>query len=84
MSGEATARRRPVSAEVEGDELVVHLADGTRIASPLALYPRLVEASPAQRANVEMMPTGVHWPDLDEDLSIDGMIEGRPAAPRAR
>jgi len=43
----------------------------------LAWYPRLQQASPAERANYEIMPMGIHWPDLDEDLTIAGMLRGR-------
>jgi hypothetical protein len=60
-------------------ELVVTLFDGRRIATPLAWYPRLKKATPKQRANFEIMPMGIHWPDLDEDLSIAGMLQGRRA-----
>jgi len=58
-------------------ELVVTLADGRRIATPLEWYPRLKSASAKQRANFEIMPMGIHWPDLDEDLSIAGMLKGQ-------
>jgi hypothetical protein len=64
------------SAEFTATELVVSLADGRRIATPLDWYPRLQRASAAQRANYEIMPMGIHWPDLDEDLSIAGMLKG--------
>jgi len=67
------------SVECTADELIVTLRDGRRIATPLAWYPRLAKASPAQRANFEIMPMGVHWPDVDEDLSISGMLQGRRA-----
>jgi hypothetical protein len=60
-------------------ELVVTLMDGRKIATPLDWYPRLQRASAAQRANYEIMPMGIHWPDLDEDLSIAGMLQGRRA-----
>jgi hypothetical protein len=60
-------------------ELVVTLSDGRRIATPLAWYPRLKKATPKQCANFEIMPMGIHWPDLDEDLSIAGMLQGRRA-----
>ncbi len=59
------------------DELVVTLADGRRIATPLDWYPRLKDATAKQRANFEIMPMGIHWPDLDEDLGIAGMLKGR-------
>lgn len=60
-------------------ELVVTLADGRKIATPLDWYPRLLRASPKQRATFKIMPMGIHWPDLDEDLSIAGMLKGRRA-----
>ena len=61
---------RPVSVAFTADELVVTLADGRRIATPLKWYPRLREASVAARGRFELMPMGIHWPDLDEDLSV--------------
>lgn len=71
---------RPVSVAFTADELVVRLADGRTIATPLAWYPRLLAASDAARAKVELMPMGIHWPDLDEDLSVIGMLKGWPAS----
>jgi Protein of unknown function (DUF2442) len=67
------------SVEFSGNELVVTLKDGRRIATPLDWYPRLVKASPKQRARYEIMPMGIHWPDVDEDLSIAGMLKGSRA-----
>jgi hypothetical protein len=61
-------------------ELVVTLVDGRKIATPLDWYPRLKRASNEQRANYEIMPMGIHWPDLDEDLGIAGMLKGRRAS----
>jgi hypothetical protein len=63
-------------------ELVVRLADGRRIATPLDWYPRLKSASAEQRANFEIMPLGIHWPDIDEDLSVAGMLKGNRAEGR--
>jgi hypothetical protein len=63
-------------------ELVVTLADGRRIATPLEWYRRLKSASAEQRANFEIMPLGIHWPDIDEDLSVAGMLKGNRAADR--
>jgi hypothetical protein len=60
-------------------ELVVTLRDGRKIATPLAWYPRLQRASARERDNFEIMPMGVHWPEIDEDLSIAGMLKGRRA-----
>jgi hypothetical protein len=70
---------RPVSVAFTADELVVTLADGRSIATPLAWYPRLHDASPAQRNHFELMPMGIHWPELDEDLGVAGMLKGRSA-----
>ncbi len=64
--------------EFTATELVVTLADGRKIATPLDWYPRLKHASTEQRMNFEIMPMGIHWPDLDEDLGIAGMLKGRP------
>ena len=69
---------RPVSVAFTTDELVVALADGRKIATPLAWYPRLRDASPSERTRFELMAMGIHWPELDEDLGIAGMLRGRP------
>ena len=68
---------RAVAVEFTASDLVVTLADGRKIATPLNWYPRLLRASSAERASYEIMPMGVHWPRLDEDLSIAGMLAGR-------
>jgi hypothetical protein len=70
---------RPVSVAFTADELVVTLADGRRIATPLAWYPRLRAANDSARGHFELMPMGIHWPELDEDLGIAGMLKVRPA-----
>jgi hypothetical protein len=70
---------RPRAVEFTADELVVTLADGRKIATPLEWYPRLKGATAQQRANFELMPIGIHWPDIDEDLGIVGMLKGRRA-----
>jgi hypothetical protein len=71
---------RPVSVAFTADEIVVTLADGRRIATPLAWYPRLRDSTAAARERFDLMPMGIHWPELDEDLGIAGMLRGRPAA----
>ncbi len=71
---------RPVSIAFTAEELVVTLADGRKIVTPLTWYPRLRDASAAARGHFELMPMGIHWPDLDEDLGIAGMLQGRSAA----
>ena len=75
-----TADLRARSVEFTATELVVTLADSRRIATPLAWYPRLLRASAAERQNYEIMPMGIHWPGIDEDLSIAGMLKGRRGA----
>jgi hypothetical protein len=70
---------RPVSVAFTADELVVTLADGRKIEMPLAWYPRLRDASVTARERFELMPMGIHWPELDEDLGVAGMLRGRPA-----
>ena len=59
---------KPRAVEFTTNELVVTLADGRRIAMPLAWYPRLQRASVAERADCEIMPMGIHWPAIDEDF----------------
>jgi len=67
---------------VDDDRLSVELMDGRAIAVPLAWYPRLAEASPAQRAHWEIAGGGygIHWPEIDEDLSTEGLLRGAPAS----
>lgn len=71
-----TEHDRPVEAWCDPTQLHVRLADGREVVTPLWWYPRLLNASPAQRNNVRLMQDGVHWPDVDEDLSIRGMLNG--------
>jgi hypothetical protein len=66
---------------VSEDTLAVDLADGRTISVPLAWYPRLLRATPTQRAKWEIAGGGygIHWPDIDEDLSVEGLLRGAPA-----
>ena len=66
------------------DVLSVELMDGRTISVPLAWFPRLLHATPGQRAHwtVAGGGYGIHWPDIDEDLSTEGLLRGAPA-PRA-
>jgi hypothetical protein len=70
---------KPRAVAFTASELVVTLADGRKIATPLDWYPRLKKASSAERADYEVMPMGIHWSQLDEDLSIAGMLKGQRA-----
>jgi len=67
-----------VDVEVTDDELIVGLADGRRISAPLEWYPRLLAASPAQRANWRLIGRGVgiHWEEIDEDISVRSLLAG--------
>lgn len=67
--------------EVTDDSIIAHLMDGRTISVPLVWSWRLTEATPAQRKNYEIIGDGhgVHWPDIDEDISADGMLYGAPA-----
>lgn len=65
--------------QVSADNLAVTLEDGRVIRTPLWWYPRLLQAKPAERENYEIMPMGIHWPDLDEDLSVAAMLAGHKA-----
>jgi hypothetical protein len=75
------ADERVASVEFSDDCLIVGLMDGRQISVPLNWYPRLAEASAEELANWEVCGGGygLHWPDLDEDLSTEGMLRGAPA-----
>lgn len=60
----------------DDDSMWADLDDGRRLAVPLAWFPRLLTATPEQRARFELSPCGIHWGDLDEDISIDGLLAG--------
>lgn len=67
--------------EVTDDTLMADLSDGRTISVPLAWHPRLVHATPAERRNWRLIGVGlgIHWPDLDEDISVEGLLAGRPS-----
>ena len=72
------ARARDV--RVTDDQLIITLTDGREIRSPLTWYPRLLSATPEQRANYDLGGgIGIHWPDVDEDLSVAGVLVGNKA-----
>lgn len=66
---------------VGDDSLSVHLSDGRTIAVPLAWYPRLTHATQAERSNWSLIGRGegIHWPDLDEDISVAALLVGTPS-----
>ncbi len=81
MNIAANSDPRILEMELTEDEIVAHLADGRTISVPLAWSWRLSQATPKQRSNFEIIGNGdgVHWPDLDEDISARGMLHGVPA-----
>jgi hypothetical protein len=72
---------RLLDIRVTEDEIIAHLVDGRTISVPLAWSWRLSEATSEQRQNFEIIGDGlgIHWPDIDEDISVDGMLCGSPA-----
>jgi hypothetical protein len=81
MSTAVSVENRIHRVEVSDDAITAHLVDGRVISVPLAWSWRLSDATPAQRAKWELIGDGhgVHWPDIDEDLSAEGMLHGVPA-----
>jgi hypothetical protein len=77
---------RVLDVRFDAASLIVDLMDGRSIAAPLAWYPRLLHATTDQRARWEKAGAGygIHWPDIDEDLSTEGLLRGAPAATAAR
>ena len=81
MSTAVSVESRIERVEVTDETITAHLVDGRVISVPLAWSWRLCDATPAQRNNFEIIGDGygVHWPDVDEDLSVEGMLHGIPA-----
>ena len=73
------------SVTVTDDTVSVDLEDGRTIAVPIGWYPRLAYGTAAERAHVQISGAGygLHWPDLDEDIGIDGLILGKPSTESA-
>ncbi|MGA3072645.1 MAG: DUF2442 domain-containing protein [Bryobacteraceae bacterium] len=67
------------SVSVSDDALVVDLADGRTITAPLAWFPRLAHGTAGERANWRLIAggEGIHWPELDEDISVESLLAGR-------
>lgn len=67
------------SVSVREDALIAELVDGRTIAVPLAWFPRLAHGTEAERANWRLIGggEGIHWPDLDEDISVESLLAGR-------
>ena len=67
---------KAVSASYEDGFIVIHMQSDSDLRFPVAENPRLAKGTPAQLARIELSPFGIHWPDLDEDLSFRGLFEG--------
>jgi hypothetical protein len=80
-TSEPRAGERIVDVELDENSLSARLADGRVISVPLAWYPRLLHATPEQREKWVLSAAGyaIHWPELDEDLSSEGLLRGSPA-----
>ncbi len=74
---------RATGVEFDQDQMWVRLDDGRTLGIPLAWYPRLLHGSPADRDKVWISPSGLHWDELDEDISVEGLIAGRGDMTRA-
>jgi len=70
---------RVIGVSVSDDTLSVDLEDGRTIAVPIGWYPRLAHGTPAERANFQISGAGygIHWPDLDEDIGVEGLLLGK-------
>lgn len=81
MNIAASSDPRIRQVNVSEDEITARLADGRVISVPLGWSWRLSEATPAQRAKFRLIGNGqgIHWPDVDEDTSVEGMLLGSPA-----
>lgn len=68
-----------IAIKITDETLTVELSDGRTISVPLAWFPRLVHATPQERANWQLIGKGqgIHWEDLDEDIHIEGLLAGR-------
>ena len=71
---------------VTDDTLTIDLSDGRTLSVPLAWYPRLLYGSPAERQHWKLIGRGVgiHWPELDEDISVEGLLAGQPSGESQR
>jgi len=72
---------RLLNVKITDDEIIAYLVDGRTICVPLVWSWRLSEATTEQRRNFEILGDGqgIHWPDIDEDISVEGMLYGSPA-----
>ncbi len=83
MTTLAVNRETPsaIDVSVSEDTLSIDLADGRTIAAPIAWFPRLLHATPAERENWRVIGKGqgIHWEDIDEDISVESVLAGQPS-----
>jgi len=84
-SSPATEAAAAKHVKVTGHALVVELRDGRSVSVPIDWYPRLAEGRPSERRRWELIGPGIgiHWPDLDEDISVEGLLLGVPSGESA-
>ena len=77
---------RAIQVDTTEQELIVTLSDGRTLSVPLVWFPRLLAATAEQRGNSRLLGDGqgIHWPDVDEDISVAGLLRGERAAPPPR
>ena len=76
-----TAEAKAQNVSVTADTIAVDLSDGRTISVPLAWFPRLLHGTPEERNNWRFIGDreGIHWPDLDEDISVENLLAGKPS-----
>ncbi len=76
-----TSSSTAVQILITEDQLVCELADGRNISVPIAWYPRLLHGSVEERSRFQLTAggRGIHWPDLDEDISVENLLTGKPS-----
>ena len=83
MSSSAPNPSEPlaIAVHVSVDTLELQLSDGRKISAPLSWYPRLAHASVEERSNWQLIGPGlgIHWPDIDEDISVENLLMGQPS-----
>ncbi|MBV6395431.1 MAG: hypothetical protein HFACDABA_01007 [Anaerolineales bacterium] len=83
MRGKYTKRFHPSAQNVNvtDDSLIVDLSDGRTVSVPLAWFPRLLNGAPAERNKWRLIGDGegIHWPELDEDISVENLVLGKPS-----
>lgn len=75
LANKVVATPEPIGVRVTADTLTVDLDDGRSLSVPIEWFPRLVHGTDAERSKFELSCAGIHWPDLDEDISVEGLLK---------